>query len=146
MELSSRCLFEFLGNHSIFCSLNIGTVTVRYNVVPTGALYLTPANGAGVAAFSLSTRLRDTGNGQRVLLRLQEVNLQSGNETTLLTVDSDSLNPTGTAYQTSRPSPCAFTFNFDVNAYYLEARISNDNSSGVSPGLESISIQRCGTL
>ena len=140
--LKTRCLLWFLGLQWP-CSVATGTVTVRYNIVPSGALYVTQASG--FAPFTLSTRFRDTGNLQHVVLFLREVNLQSGVENTLLTVDSDSFNPS-LDYQTQTgPSSCAFTFNFDQNAYYVEARISN-SSSNSSPGLQAICINRCASL
>jgi hypothetical protein len=141
VELRGRCWFAFLGFQNVLCSLSTGTVIVRYNVVPTGSLYRTPQSNFG--AFRLVTRLRDTGNAQRVLLLLKEVNFQSGNETTLLTFDSDLLNPSGSYQTVPGPNPCAFTFDFDANAYYIEAQISNNSSAGVSPGIESISISGC---
>jgi hypothetical protein len=138
--LQTNCILAIIGIDWP-CILATGIVTVRYNIVPTGAL-----NSTGFAALKLSTRFRDTGDNQRVLLLLKEVNLQSGIESTLVTFDSDSF-ASSTNYQTQTgPRPCAFTFDFDANSYYVEARISNLSGSGVSPGLESISISRCPTL
>jgi len=143
VELKTSCLLAILGIQK-WCSVATGAVTVRYNIVPTGALNIMPPSG--FVPFVLTSRFRDAGNAQRVLLQLKEVNLQSGGETTLLTIDSDSFS-SSTNYQTQAgPRACGFTFNFDQNAYYVEAQISSYTGTGPSPGLETIWINRCANL
>src|SRR5262245_46958593 len=111
----TSCLLAFLKIH---CSVATGTVTVRYNIVPTGALYVTQPSV--FVALALSARFRDTGTTQRVLLLLKEVNLQSGDENPLLTVDSDLFNSSPNYQTQTGPRACAFGLNFDENAYYVE--------------------------
>jgi hypothetical protein len=143
VEMNTSCVLAIL-KISKFCTVATGTVTVRYKVVPTGALNIMPPSG--FVPFSLMARFRDAGNMQHVVLLLKEVNLQSGSENTLLTLDSDSF-PASTNYQTQTgPRSCGFTVNFDQNAYYVEALISNSSGTGPGPGLQAIWINRCATL
>ena len=142
VRLKTNCLLGIIGIRR-GCSVANGTVAIRYNIVPTGSLNVIPPTNLPVYTFS--ARFLDTGPTQRVLLYLKEVNLQSGNENFLLTFDSDSFSES-TSYQTQKgPRPCQFTMNFDENAYYVDARISNSNGSP-SPGVEAIWIVRCATL
>jgi hypothetical protein len=143
VELKNNCFLDILGIQR-WCRVATGILTVRYNIVPTGTLNIT--SPTGFAAYEFTARFRDTGNAQRVLLMLKEVNLQSGGETTILTVDSDSFSASPD-YQTQLgPRTCGFTFDFVQNAYYVEAQISNSSGTGPSPGLETIWINRCPTL
>src|SRR5215469_9657880 len=110
VTLKTTCWFAFLGIDTVFCSVATGTVTVRYNVVPTGSL--NPVPPAGFTVYQFSTRFRVTGKTQRVLLYLKEVNLQLGTENTILTFDSNAFGASADYQTQTGPRSCGFTLNF----------------------------------
>jgi hypothetical protein len=98
-----------------------GAVSVRYNVVAVGGLL-------DVAGVTLTARLLDRGDGQRVFLQLKEYNLHTGLTTTLLTLDSDTQPATpGFREQFASTDGCFPPFtslNFADNAYFVDAVLS----------------------
>jgi len=97
-----------------------GTVHVRYNVVAVGGVL----NANGV---SLTARLLDRGDAQRVVLSLKEYGLHTGLTTTLLTLDSDSFSPSPVFQEENvfnggcTPGPA---LNFADNAYFIDVTLS----------------------
>ena len=85
-------------------------VIVRYNVVKVDGLD---------TGISMYVRYRDNGAGARVVARLRKVNLNTGGNTVLATLDSDDFEASN-AFQTKGLLTCIANWNFDVNAYYVE--------------------------
>lgn len=106
---------------------------IRYNIVSEEGLY-------GGDGYTFTARFRDNGSYSRVILYLKEFNMTTGSTITRMTLDSNAF-PVSSTYQTRSVSTCwpGWSFNFNKNAYFIEAQIQKTNSSG-SPGLGAIQI------
>ena len=135
IEIRSHCVLFYLRS-AMGCSTYVGDVSVRYNV----AFY------SEFAAFQLAARFRDSGDTQRVVLTLKKVDLQTGVESIVRTLDSNAFPPS-TTYQTETTG-CAPIFSIDAarNAYYIDAVISNNSEFANAPGIQYIQIDGCSTL
>lgn len=116
------------------------TATVRYNVVATDNLF---DNGSHLG---LRSRFRDDGNNAQVILRLIEVNIETGASTVLLTLDTNNF-PSRIGYQTQSVSTfIGNRINFLENAYFIEATMIQKKSAvtvfGGRPGISVIQLNR----
>ena len=117
------------------------TGVVRYNVVATDGLF---ENGA---FLGMKSRFRDDGNNAQVILRLFEVNIDTGATSLVLTLDSNAF-PASANYQTQSVSTFVGNrINFLENAYYIEATLVQKRSpltpiGGGRPGLAVIQLQK----
>jgi len=114
---------------------------VRYNVTAVDGL-LFPSG-----RLCMVTRFRDDGDRARVLLRLMQLNLESGNLTNLLTFDSNSFSPQAN-FQANSVSTDRVAFDFSHNAYYVEATLTkqqplNSTIGGGKPALAVVLLTRC---
>jgi hypothetical protein len=143
----SKVAFNEAGS-AYFKSGASGTIELRYPVVPTGELEKTKA-GTSEGFFCLDVIYRDTGAGSRVVARLKSTD--GGTVTTHLTFDSDSLPPTGNAYDSNantgdpicgprNADGSVMTF-FDTErrAYFVEVLLTKTTSTG-TPGIRVIKI------
>jgi hypothetical protein len=121
---------------------------IRYNVVAVEGLF---QSGDSVR---MKVRFLDTGDDSQILVKLIEINLQSGIATTRLTFDSN-LFAGSSSYQQQEALTTSWSdFDFGQNAYYIEATLSRSFSSFpgadhalssadiVGPGLESIQLEK----
>ena len=124
------------------------TAVIRYNVVAVEGL---SQSGNSVR---IKVRFLDTGDNSQLLVKLIELNLQSGVATTRLTFDSNQYAGSS-SYQRQEALTSSWSeFDFSQNAYYIEAtltrlflRISGSPSAHsstdiVGPGLESIQLEK----
>lgn len=117
------------------------TATVRYNVVATDGLF---ENGA---YLGMKARLRDDGDRAQVVLRLYEVNIDTGATSLVMTLDSNTFAPSSN-YQTVGASVFVGNrINFLQNAYYIEATMVQKKSSivafgGGRPGIAVIQLNK----
>jgi hypothetical protein len=135
IEIQSYCVLFYL-RHALGCSTYVGDVSVRYNV----NFY------SEFTAFQLAARFKDSGDMQRVVLTLKKVDLQTGVESIVRTLDSNAFPPS-TTYQ-RETTGCAPVFGLDAirNAYYIDAVISNNSGIGSAPGIQYVQIEGCSTL
>ncbi len=136
--------FEPAERLSAAAALPLETVTgtVRYNVTATDGLF---ENGA---YLGMRARIRDNGDNAQVVLRLYEVNIDTGATVPVLTLNSDSFTPSAN-YQTVGTSTFVGSnrINFQQNAYYIEATLTKKQSSvtpigGGKPGIAVIQLQK----
>lgn len=117
------------------------TGTVRYNVTATDGLF---ENGA---YLGMRARIRDDGDRAQVVLRLYEVNIDTGVTLPVLTLNSDSFTPSAN-YQTVGTSIFVGNrINFQQNAYYIEATLTQKRPQvspigGGRPGIAVIQLQK----
>jgi hypothetical protein len=117
------------------------TATVRYNVVATDAT-IEPGD-----FLSMRARFRDDGNNAQVLLRLFEINFETGATTLLLTLDSNAFMPQ-TDYQLQTVSARTNQKpDFVNNAYWIEATLVQKRPTitpfgGGRPGLAAIQLYK----
>jgi hypothetical protein len=88
-------------------------------------------------------RLWDNGPEAQVILHLKQVNLYTGQQTTLLTLDSNNF-PVASGFQTvstGDPNCSGATFEFDFvhNAYYIDATLAKTGPNG-TPALAAMQI------
>lgn len=135
---------ERFGNEPSFAfpsQLETVAATVRYNVVATDGLF---ENGA---YLGMKSRLRDDGDRAQVVLRLYEVNIDTGATSLVMTLDSNSFTPSGN-YQTVGASVFVGNrINFQQNAYFIEATLVQKRPSitpigAGRPGIAVIQLQR----
>lgn len=116
------------------------TAVVRYNVVATDNLL------EGGTHLGLRSRFRDDGNNAQVILRLIEVNIETGASTNILTLDSNSF-AANAGYQAQSVSTfIGNRIDFFQNAYFIEATLIQKKSPialiGGRPGISVIQLNR----
>lgn len=116
------------------------TATVRYNVVATDGLF------EGGTNLGMRARFRDDGNNAQVILRLIEVNIETGVSAVILTFDSNAFAANAN-YQTQSVSTfIGSRINFQENAYFIEATLIQKRSPvvffGGKPGISVIQLNR----
>ncbi len=132
---------ERLGFAAAALPLETVTGTVRYNVTATDGLF---ENGA---YLGMRARIRDNGDNAQVVLRLYEVNIDTGATSPVLTLNSDSFTPSAN-YQTVGTSIFVGNrINFQQNAYYIEATLTQKRPQispigGGKPGIAVIQLQK----
>lgn len=100
-----------------------GTATIRYNVTATDDLF-------GGATTRFAMRYLDAGACTRVEACLFQYNLNTGANTLLTTINSDSFPQSG-AFQTRFIDNGALpAFDFNNNAYYVEVYLIDNCGSG----------------
>ncbi len=100
-----------------------GVATIRYNVTATDDLF-------GGANTRFAVRYLDAGACTRVEACLFQYNLNTGANTLLMTLNSDSFPQSG-AFQTRFiDSPSLPAFNFNDNGYYVEVYLIDNCGSG----------------
>jgi hypothetical protein len=107
---------------------------LRYNVVSVPGL-LEPD------AWGIRARLQDNGDQAQVILYLKKVDLNTGAEHTLITLDSNA-SPASSGFQTLATHDCQgvyFAFDFDNNAYFVHAVLTKTGAAG-NPGLHAIQL------
>lgn len=116
------------------------TAVVRYNVVATDNLL------EGGTNLGLRSRFRDDGNNAQVILRLIEVNIETGASSIVLTLDSNAFTA-NTNYQAQSVSTfIGNRMDFFQNAYFIEATLIQKRSPiaaiGGRPGISVIQLNR----
>lgn len=119
-------------------------LNVRYNVVAVSQLL-------GWNKPSMKIRYRDSGSNTSVKIKLIQVDLDTGNQTTVLTFNSNDYAQSD-KYQTRSVYNCGGNkFNFQKNAYFIDAKLvkknTNEQSSSV-PGIQTIQVSsiECGFI
>lgn len=133
---------ERLGFAAAALPLETVTGTVRYNVTATDGLF---ENGA---YLGMRARIRDDGDRAQIVLRLYEVNIDTGATVPVLTLNSDSFTPSAN-YQTVGTSIFVGSnrINFQQNAYYIEATLTQKRPQispigAGRPGIAVIQLQK----
>jgi len=116
--------------------------TVRYNVVVTDGTII------GGSYLSMRARFRDDGNNAQVLLRLFEINFETGATTLLLTLDSNAFAPQHDYQLQTVSAQTGFNRpDFVNNAYFIEATLIQKRPTitpfgGGRPGLAAIQLYK----
>lgn len=101
------------------------TIVVRYNVVAT------PDLDNGGVNKSMTVRFLDNGTSANVTLTLKKYTFATGGITTLFTLNSNSYASSASyQVQTVQDGCTGERFDFDANAYYIEATISRTAAGG----------------
>lgn len=111
------------------------SAVIRYNVVAVDGL----ADAGGDGNF-LRVRFRDSGQDERVIVRLKSVDIATGAVVTLMTLDSNAFAG-NVLFQTQSVAVCGQNWHFDFNrfAYFVEATLSKGSTLG-NPGLSVVQI------
>ena len=137
----SKVAFNEAGS-AYFRSGASGTIELRYPVVPSGELEKIKA-GESEGFFCLDVIYRDTGPGARVVARLKSTD--GDTVATHMTFDSDTLPPTGNAYDSNANmgdpicGPNMTFFDTERRAYFVEVVMTKSTSTEV-PGIRVIKI------
>lgn len=129
----------------------ISTITqsavIRYNVTPVNSFFVTlRCSTTPSPGITLRLRFLAAGNSARVVAKLIEVDLATGNETTHMTFDSKR-GPLSDNYQVGIERACGrqpFVFDFKRKAYYIEATLTTAASNfsiNSAAGIQTITIE-----
>ncbi len=117
--------------------------STRYPV--TGMLYydLLPETGlnTGVGSTKLKVRYRDTGANDQVIVRIMEMNMNTGTLNTKLAFNSNNFAASSSP-QTREISICS-TFDFTNNVYHVETLLTKNSATGTeTPSILGMQIER----
>ena len=134
-------VFNNTGSVSIKSSVASGTLDIRF---PVQTL---PVNSSpSGACVQMRARLRDTGAGARVVVRLMRLDVTTGSLRSLGEIDTDTEplleGNRYTLYQTCLAVPNAFPFDVATFAYYVQAQLIK-TAPTANPGL--MAVQICNT-
>jgi hypothetical protein len=153
VDESGRNLYVTSPTGSIFINSGVasGTLEVRYNV--TGVTLIgetaTPADPdsdlESQNCIRLDAKLRDTGAGSRVIVRVNELNEAeglggSGEMRTLGVIDSDTTgvaSPEYVGHSICLPVPKEYMFNYAFRSYVIDVQLIKTNPSA-NPGLKQL--------
>ena len=134
-------VFNNTGSVSIKSSVASGTLEIRF---PVQTLPVNPSPEG--ACVQMRARLRDTGAGARVLVRLMRLDITTGSLRSLGEIDTDSTPERAgdqySLYQTCLRVPNAFPFDVGFFAYYVNAQLIKA-APAANPGL--MAVQICNT-
>jgi hypothetical protein len=143
-------VFNSAGSAAIEPSVSSATLELRYNVTGVSLIPATttpPGDDSDLESqncIRLDAKLRDTGSGARVIVRVQELDQAggpagSGTIRTLGTIDSDTssiASPEYVMYSTClNVPPGDFPLDLAFHAYVVEAQLIK-TSAGANPGLK----------
>ena len=149
VDQSSLLFISYEGPSAVMLAFQRGGAVIRYNVVSVAGLTRRDfgALGMGVRYRATPDALIPNRADSQVVAKLIEVNLSTGVSTTLLTFDSNNF-PASNDYQTQGVSTCpsGFTFDFQTNAYYIEARLGKSRPISGSPAVQGIQVRSDGCI
>jgi hypothetical protein len=130
-------LFNNTGSVSIRTSIANGALDIRYPVNALGPLGLSEC-------VMMRARLRDTGPGARVLVRLVSLDITTGQRRLLGQIDSDTVQPPAdptdyALYRTCLNVDSSLPFDFVFFTYYVEAQLIK-TTAAANPGLMALQI------
>jgi hypothetical protein len=99
-----------------------GTLNLRYNVTAVEGLF-------GGEGAELGVRFRDNGAKAQVVVRLLRYSLETGDTTTLLTLDSDDFSARA-EFQLRTVVDCGLRFNFFPYAYFMDIELRKTAATG----------------
>jgi hypothetical protein len=138
---TSIYVFNNTGSVSIKGTVASGTLQIRF---PVQTLIVNSSPEG--ACVQMRARLRDTGAGARVLVRLMRLDISSGSLRSIGEIDTDTEPILGgdhySVYQTCLRVPNAFPFDVGEFAYYVDAQLIKDAPTA-NPGL--MAVQICNT-
>lgn len=141
MADTTMYVFNNTGSVSIKASVASATLDIRFPV-QTLPLKDSPEG----ACVRMRARLRDTGEGARVLVRLMRLDITTGSLRSVGQIDTDAqplLNGNhDSVYQTCLNVPNAFPFDVGSFAYYVDAKLIKTRATA-NPGL--MVVQICNT-
>jgi len=127
-------------------SLSSATVNLRYNVLPVHDLIKPLDPAAPGQCRQLLVRFLDNGSAARVYVTLRRMDVRTGQITTLLTFDSNTV-AASSSFQRRGGFCNAFEFDFadaqddaGSGVYYIEVQLIKTSSAG-NPGVSAISIE-----
>src|SRR5437867_3788390 len=129
------------GSTAVLAGFQRGGVTIRYNVVAVNGLFGSPS-------IFMLVRYRATPDpivfgraDSQVVVKLIEVNLNTGLTNTKLVFDSNKF-PASNDFQTQSVSTCPALsmFDFGSNAYYIEVQLGKRQPFSGSPGIQAIQV------
>jgi len=132
-------VFNSTGSVSIKSSVASGTLDIRYPMHSLGPVGLADC-------MMLRARLRDTGAGARVVVRLMALDITNGQLTSLGEIDSNNTGQPPPAdptqyvlYRTCLRVDQSLPFDFVFFTYYVEAQLTKTTASA-NPGLMALQI------
>jgi hypothetical protein len=115
---------------------------IRYNVTAVGSLLKDPS-GIFNSVVTMKVRYRDNGAGNKVIVRLKQYNLNTGNTKTLLRLDSASFGASPSFQVQSAKSDCKpldEILDFTNNSYFVDVELQKTQASG-NPALAMIQLE-----
>lgn len=148
VDSAHQSLYQTNGTGSVrIKSAATGKIVLRYNVSGIPRVFrkaYDPADDGPDPRIQLMARLRDTGAGARVVVRLRALNLVTGALGTLATIDSDTFyaavgQPEYVSEYALLNVDADFQFDYWHYAYYVEAELWK-TSSTANPGLMAVQV------
>jgi hypothetical protein len=146
VDSTQQSVYQTNGTGSVQVKSNAtGTIVLRYNVSGMPRVFrqpYDPEDDGPDQRIQLMARLRDTGAGARVVVRLRELNLATGSLRTLALINSDNSFSSGTEYFNEIVYLSVdeeFQFDYWRFAYYIEAELSKTTATA-NPGLMAVQV------
>ncbi len=148
VDSAHQSLYQTNGTGSVqIKSGSTGKIVLRYNASGIPRVFrkaYDPADDGPDPRIQLMARLRDTGAGARVVVRLRALNLDTGALSTLAAIDSDTMyasvgQPEYVNEYALLNVDSDFQFDYWHFAYYVEAELWK-TSSTANPGLMGVRI------
>jgi hypothetical protein len=147
VDSSNQNIYQTNSTGSVaFRSSATGKITLRYNVSGIPTVFrqpFDPDDDGPDQRIQLMARIRDTGAGARVIVRLRALNLDTGALSTLARIDSDESFSGGSTDYINEFAylqvPSTFQFDFWHFGYYVEVEMTKATTAA-NPGVMAVQI------
>jgi hypothetical protein len=154
VDPSSLSTYAFSGSAALVKGTNTGKVVLRYNILPTDEMLVNVTQPC-CEGRALWVRFLDNGDAAQVLVNVKQLNVITGQTTTILSFNSNNYQPQSTFQDATPNTGLGPLVNFSFaegpfngstneggnNVYYVEATLIR-SAAGGTPGLQSVSIVR----